>query len=272
MRSVLAKSVVAVSALLAGADARAAGADPAVTETAAVAGSPAANAFYAPGDRAHSFYFTRVAYSSGFRGRGRGGGSWATDYPKADQQFLVVLQRLTNLDAFPYEHPVQLDDPELRRYPFIYSVEVGAMNLSDAEVAALREYILAGGFMVADDFWGSYEWSNFEAQMRRVFPEYAIVDIPKDHAVFRSFYDVDSIIQVPNVQNGTNGWQTHEQDGYTPHLRGIFDEQGRLLVAINWNTDLGDAWEWAEQPAYPLKFSTYAYQMGVNFIVYAMSH
>ena len=146
------------------------------------------------------------------------------------------------------------------------------MNLSEAEVKALREYILAGGFMVADDFWGSYQRSNFETQMRRVFPEYPIVEVPKDHDIFRSFYDVDEIIQVPNVGNGTSGGPTYEQDGYVPHVRGIFDEKGRLLVVINWNTDLGDAWEWAEQAAYPLKFSTYAYQMGVNFIIYAMSH
>ena len=272
MRPFLAKGVLVVSAALLAGVSTDAGGVPGRAEGAPAEARGSANRFYAPGDRAHSFYFTRIAYSSGYGRRGRGGGSWATDYPKADQQFLVVLQRLTNLDAFPYEHPVQLDDPELRRYPFIYSVEVGAMSLSDSEVAALRGFIDAGGFMVADDFWGSYEWANFERQMQRVFPEYPIVDSPKDHPIYRAFYDVDSIIQVPNVENGSNGWQTHEQDGYTPHFRGIFDDEGRLLVAINWNTDLGDAWEWAEQAAYPLKFSTYAYQMGVNFIVYAMSH
>jgi hypothetical protein len=240
---------------------------------AAAAVQPAANG------RPHSFYFTRAAYSSGFRGRGGrgGGGSWATDFPKADQQFLVVLRRLAGIDAYAAEHPIQLQDPDLRRYPFIYAVEVGYMSLADPEVTALRDYLLAGGFMMVDDFWGSREWASFEQEMRRVLPEYSIVDIPMDHPIFSSFYDIREIIQVPNVGIGrqyyrNGGGPTHEQDGYTPSVRGIFDERGRLLVAINWNTDLGDAWEWAEQPDYPLKFSTYAYQMGVNFIVYAMTH
>ena len=166
---------------------------------------------------------------------------------------------------------MQLGDPELRRYPFIYTVEVGNMNLTEEEVAALRSYLLAGGFMVADDFWGEYEWANFQQQMHRVFPEYELVDIPRDHAIFSAFYDVDEILMVPNVGNARTGFYG-EQGATTAYCRGIFDDQGRLLMVVNWNTDIGDAWEWAEQPDYPLKFSTYAYQMGVNFIVYAMSH
>lgn len=271
MRPLLAKGVVLSAALLMG-GVEASGNGLAAAEDVAAVDQARGGASAAASDREHSFYFTRAAYSGGRGGRGRGGGSWATDYPKADQQFLVVLRRLTNLDAFPYEHPIRLDDPALRRFPFIYTVEVGAMNLSEEEVVNLREYLLAGGFMIADDFWGTYEWANFEAQMRRVFPEYSIVDIPLDHEIFSAFYNVTEIIQVPNVGNGSSGGPTHERDGYTAYCRGIFDDQGRLLMVANFNTDLGDAWEWAEQPAYPLKYSTYAYQMGVNFIVYAMSH
>ncbi|MBW3628994.1 MAG: DUF4159 domain-containing protein [Gemmatimonadetes bacterium] len=275
MRPLLVKGVVAVSAVLlagpAASDTR--GNTPDTSRIAADSPGEAGRFFsLPPGDRRYSFYFTRAAYSDGrFGRRGRGGGSWATDYPKADQQFLTVLRRLTNLDALPYEHPVQLDDPQLRRYPFIYTVEVGNMSLTESEVTALRGYLLAGGFMMADDFWGDYEWANFAEQMRRVFPEYSIVEIPKGHPVLSALYDVDEIIQVPNVGNARAGI-TSENGGIVPHCRGIFDENGRLMVVINWNTDIGDAWEWAEQPDYPLKFSTYAYQMGVNFIVYAMSH
>ena len=218
----------------------------------------------------HSFYFSRAQYTDG--GRRRWGSSWETDYPKADRQFLTVLKRLTNLDAFAEEHAMRLDDPAMRRFPFLYAVEVGRMALTDAEVKGLREYLLAGGFLVVDDFWGTYEWQNFEEQIRRVLPEYPIVEIPRDHPIFSAFYQIDEIIQVPNVYQGSNGSRTHERDGYVAHCRGIFDDKGRLLVVINWNTDLGDAWEWAEQPQYPLKFSTYAYRMGANFIVYAMSH
>ena len=221
----------------------------------------------------HEFYFTRMAYNGG------GGGfrrwrrnSWATDYPKSDRQFLIVLERLTGLDMFLEEHPRLLTDEHLNRFPFLYAVEVGYMSMGPEEASALREFLLRGGFLVVDDFWGTYEWQNFEIEMQKVFPEYPIVDVPLEHEIFHNFYDIEEIIQVPNVGNGVNGWATHERDGYEPFAKGIFDEEGRMMVIVNWNTDLGDAWEWAENPYYPLKYSTYAYQMGVNFIIYAMSH
>ncbi len=226
-----------------------------------------------PSPPMHEFYFTRVAYSGG------GGGfrrwrrqAWATDYPKSDRQFLIVLERLTGLDMFLREHPRLLTDENLNRFPFLYAVEVGSMSMTPEEVAALREFLLRGGFLVVDDFWGTYEWEVFEHEMGKVFPEFPIVDVPLEHEIFHNFYDIDEIIQVPNVNNGTGGWRTHERDGYDPYVKGIFDDEGRLMVIVNWNTDLGDAWEWAENPYYPLKYSTYAYQMGVNFIIYAMSH
>ncbi len=218
------------------------------------------------------FYFSRVAYSGygrGFYGRGR---SWAVDFPKADRQFLIVLERLVNLDVYPNEHPVVLDDPGIRRFPFLYALEVGGMALSQEEVDGLRSYLLAGGFLVIDDFWGTWEWENFENEIRRVLPEFPIVELGLDHPLFSSFYDIDEIRQVPGVGRGRRGGPTHEGDGYTPHVRGIFDDKGRLMVVINWNTDLGDAWEWAEDPYYPLEYSTYAYEVGVNMIIYAMSH
>jgi len=219
----------------------------------------------------HSFYFTRAVYSGW--GGGFGWGSWAVDYPTADRWIVSVLRRLTGVDAFPLENPVRLDDPELRRFPFLYALEVGRMSLRDEEVQGLRNYLLAGGFLVIDDFWGASEWYNFEREMRRVLPEYEIVEIPLDHPIFSTFYQIEKIIQVPNVGQGIRGGPTHEngESGRVPHVRGIFDDDGRLMVIINWNTDLGDAWEWAEDPAYPLQYSTYAYQMAANFIVYAMT-
>ncbi len=213
-----------------------------------------------------------VAAASTRRRWGRRCQSWATDYPKADRQFLVVVQRLTNLDLFPNEHAVALDDPDLRRFPFLYTLEVGHMNMTQSEVHGLRDYLNAGGFLVIDDFWGTYEWANFEREISRVLPGRPIVDIPLDHPLFEAFYDIKEIMQVPNVNNGMRGSHTWEQDGVVPHVRGIFDDHGRLMVVINWNTDLGDAWEWAENPYYPLKYSTFAYQMGVNMIIYGMSH
>ena len=218
------------------------------------------------------FYFSRVAYRgySGFYGRG---GSWATDYPKADQIFLSFIDRLLpNLDAYEHEFVVTLAEPDLRRFPFLYALEVGRMTLGPDEIEGLRSYLVAGGFLVIDDFWGTREWQNFEYEIRQVLPEYDIVDLPIEHPIFTTFYEIEEIIQVPNVGNGVRGGPTHERDGYIPMVKGIHDEKGRLMVIINWNTDLGDAWEWADNPYYPLKYSTYAYEMGVNFIVYAMSH
>ena len=223
-----------------------------------------------PSARPRQFYFTRAAYTGYFRFRDFR--SWSVDFPKADRQFLIGLRRLTNLDAYELENPVRLTDPELGKYPFLYTVEVGYMALTEGEVEGLRRYLQAGGFLVVDDFWGTMEWENFEAQFARILPGYPIVDIPLTHPIFNCFYDVKEIVQVPNVGQGMQGGPTWESDGYYPEVKGIFDEHGRLMVVINWNTDLGDAWEWAENPYYPLRFSTYAYQMGVNFIIYAMSH
>jgi len=212
------------------------------------------------------FYFTRAVYTA-FRP-----GNWTVDYPKADRQFMIGLKRLTNIDASGLENPVRLDDPALRRYPILYMVEPGYLYLTEAERTGLREYLLAGGFLIADDFWGTAEWRNFADQIRHVLPEYRIVDLPLDHPVFHVFYDLTEIVQVPNVGLGRAGGRTFEKDGVDPAVRGISDEKGRLLVAIVWNSDLGDAWEWAEDPYYPIRFSNFAYQLGVNLIVYAMSH
>lgn len=219
----------------------------------------------------HELYFTRAVYSShgGFRRRFE---SWTVDFPKADRQFLIGLGRLTNIDAFTEENPVRLDDPEIRRYPLLYAVEVGYMALTEPERQGLRDYLLAGGFLIVDDFWGTHEWYNFEAEIELVLPEFDIVDIPLDHPVLHAFYDIDKILQVPNVRQGIRGGPTHERDGYFPAFKGVMDDDGRLMVAIVWNSDLGDAWEWAENPYYPLRLSNFAYKLGVNLIVYAMSH
>lgn len=228
------------------------------------------------GNGLHEFYFTRAIYSSYGRsyggGYGRRLGSWSVDWPKADIQFLWGLKRLTNIDAYDFDNPVELSNPDLRRYPFLYMLEVGAMQLTPPEVEGLHDYLMAGGFLFVDDFWGTYQWQNFEWEIHRVLPGYEIVELPLDHPLFSNFYVIEEILQIPNVGRARPGYATYEQDGYVPHVRAIFDEEGRLLVLINWNTDLGDAWEWAEDPWYPLEYSTFAYQMAVNAIIYAMSH
>ena len=216
------------------------------------------------------FYWTRAAYSDGGGGRFRGGyGSWAVDYPKSDQQFLIVIKRLMRLNAYDWENPVALSDPQLRKFPLIYMLEVGRMYMTEAEVEGLRGYMDAGGFVIVDDFWGPRAWDNFVWNMRRVFPDRTIVDIGLDHPVYSAYYNIEEVKQVPAFGNTV---QLTECRGCYPQVRGMYDNDGRLMMMINFNTDLGDAWEWAEQPSYPLEYSTYAYQMGANMITYAMTH
>ncbi len=225
---------------------------------------------YANADSESEFTFVRIVYN------GLGGWgyykAWYTDWPKADRQFILGIQRLTNIKTADQGRTIPLTDPEIFHYPFIYSVEVGHWDLTDAETAALREYLQRGGFLFCDDFWGSWEWDNFYRNIQRVLPGCQIVDIPLSSPVFHCYYDISKIIQTPNVGNALYKNITYEQDGYVPHCRGIFDDNGRLMVMINWNTDLGDAWEWADLPGYPAKYSTYAYQIGINAIIYSMTH
>ena len=221
----------------------------------------------APSADAREFFFTRAIYSGG----GRYWSRWGTDFPKADRQFLTILERLVDIDAYERENAVRLDDPSIRKFPFLYALEVGSMYMTEPEVKGLRDYLLAGGFLMIDDFWGTWEWENFEAEIRRVLPEYQIVEVPLDHPIFNTVYHIEEIVQVPAINNAQGG-RTWEADGVEPHVRGIFDEDGRLMVIINWNTDIGDAWEWAESPYYPLRYSTFAIEITVNIIVYAMSH
>jgi hypothetical protein len=214
-------------------------------------------------DQAHSFYFTRGMYT-GFRR------SWATDAPQADRWITSVLHRLTLIDTSLDENFVALDDPDLGRFPFLYLLEVGGMRLTDAERDGLRDYILRGGFVMVDDFWGSAEWANWEQEIRRVLPEYQIVEVPLSHPIFNTMYLIDEVVQVPSV-SGAQAGITSQRDGIVPHVRGIFDEKDRLMVVINWNTDVGDAWEWAEASYYPLVYSTYAYQVAANTFMYALT-
>ena len=194
------------------------------------------------------------------------------DYPEADRHFAEVIERVVGMDVYDYENAVGLADPELRRFPVLYALEVGRMALTQEEIHGLRDYLNAGGFLIIDDFWGTQEWQVFEYNMRLVLPGRPIVEVEPDHPIFRIFYEITDIIQVPNVRQGYYGGPTWEKDGYDPYVLGIFDDLGRLMVVINWNTDLGDAWEWSDDPFYPLKYSTFAYEMGSNFIVYGMSH
>ena len=226
------------------------------------------------------FTFARVKYSShGGGGWGRGGGNWATDFPDSDLNFSYRLQELTSLEVDPYGKIVELTDEKLFDYPFLYLIEPGRMELSDAEVAGLRRYLLNGGFLMVDDFWGDDEWEGFEHELTQVFPDRKWEDIPLEHQVFHCVYDLKERPQIPaygfayDLGNGkfnTNqGYGTEEV-----HYRGVKDDNGRLMVFIGHNTDLGDGWEReGENPDYFREFSEKkAYPLGINVIFYAMTH
>jgi len=214
--------------------------------------------------------FTRLMYPSGRWGWGYRG-SWPTDYPKADRQFVQGVRRLTRIHTRSTEQVVDLDGDEVFNWPWLYAVEVGHWNLTDAQCRKMREYLLRGGFFMCDDFHGTREWDVFIASMSRVFPDRPIVEIDNKDAIFHVLYDLDERVQVPGIQYWYSG-RYYEKDGVTPHWRGIYDDKGRVMVAICFNQDNGDAWEWADSPRYPEKFASQAYRMGINYIIYAMSH
>ena len=229
----------------------------------------------------HELYFTRAIYplyrpldyrSARFADRRRcQNHRWCTDWPEADEHFSTVINRSLDVDVYIGENAMDLDDPKLRRFPFLYLVEPGYMTLTDSQREGLRGYLLQGGFLMMDDFWGTYEYRNFAYEMSLLFPEYPIVELPMDHALFSTVYEIDEIIRVPNYFIFDDAI-TYEQDGDTPWVHAIFDEHGRLLVVANAHTDIGDGMEHADDPYYPTEYSTYAFFMVMNTIVYAMAN
>ena len=217
------------------------------------------------------FAFARLRYAS-IRGSYRWfRGGWATDYPKADRQFVQGVRRLTRINTRSVEQVVDLDSDEIYNWPWVYGVEVGHWSLSDKQAARLRDYLLRGGFLMVDDFHGTFEWDVFMASMNRVFPDRQVVDIPDKDAVFHVLYDLDERFQVPGIQMFRSR-RTYEQDGYEPEWKGIYDDRNRLVVAICHNMDLGDAWEWADHPRYPERYASLAYRIAINYIIYSMTH
>jgi hypothetical protein len=222
-----------------------------------------------PKGETNQIVFARLIYNGRIPGYYK---NWYTDYPKADRQLVMGLKRLTNLNISDDERAVAINDPDLFRYPFVYTSEPEQMVLTDEDAAIMREYLARGGFWIMDDFWGSFEWQAMERQLRKILPTAEIKDIPRDHTIFHQFYDIDKIMQVPSLAYAYNGGITWEQDGFTAECKGVWDENGRLMIVINHNTDLGDAYEHADNPLYPNHFSGYAYRVAINYILYSLTH
>jgi hypothetical protein len=227
-----------------------------------------------PGD---VFTFVRIKYDSW--ATFRGWEKWTIDFPDAELNFSYRLQQLTSLKVNPDPIYMELTNPDLKNYPFIYIIEPGHMILKEAEVAALRKYLLSGGFLLVDDFWGEQEWENFYREIKRVFPEREPVELPETHPIFSFVFPLKKHeLQIPNYGTGIEhqftGITYERPDATEVHFKGLFDDKGRLMAVICHNTDLGDGWEregineyffreFSEKKAFPL---------GINIVMYALTH
>jgi hypothetical protein len=227
------------------------------------------------------FHFCRVA----FRGNSYGdGGGWGVDYPRADINLSIRLSELTTTrvsmspDGEPNSLVVTLSDEALYHCPFVMMTEVGAVYFDDQEAASLRQYLLKGGFLWADDFWGSYAWQAWSTEFAKVLPptQYQTRDLPLDHPIFRQMFVIPKVPQIPSINfwaGSGGGTSERGPDSAVPHARGVFDAEGRMMVLLTHNTDVGDSWEReADDPEYFLRFSVDGYAFAVNVLLYALTH
>jgi hypothetical protein len=219
--------------------------------------------------------FARIKYEAHTLPRFRGGPydePWSIDYDAAE---LNLSRRLRTVTAIQVGDPtvVTLEDPQLWQYPWLYIVEPGTLRFRETEVKILREFLLRGGTLTFDDFHGPVEWANFEREMKRVFPNRPIIDLPPDHPIYNCFYKIDRYPQTPGLGSFLMG-RTWEKGGFVARLRAIEDDDGRAMVLINWNTDMGDGWEWSNVAEYPgyIKYTAEAYRMQINEIIYSLTH
>ncbi len=222
-------------------------------------------------------------YRAGFDWR-EGNTNWTIDYPRSDRHLSEAIRRLTRINGKSVEQPINLDDEtdDVFNYPWLYAVEVGHWQLTPSQIDKFREFLLRGGFFMCDDFHGDDEWNIFITTMNKVFPDRMIVDLPDSDPIFHTVFDLDDRYQVPGAQYTkthsicekcrTYSAVGYDNNGLGAHWRAIYDDHGRIMVAMCHNMDLGDSWEHADNPEYPQKFSALGIRIGVNYIVYAMSH
>jgi len=208
----------------------------------------------------------RGRYDGDFR---QGLSLWTQDYPRADRHFAQAVRRLTRVHTRSVEEPVLLEDGDAYDWPWLYAVQAGEWGLTEQEGRLLREYCLRGGFFFADDFHGPEEWGEFVRHIKLAFPDRPIVDIDNADQIFHSVYDINDRFVIPGAEHLREG---SKNGGRMGRWVGIYDDKGRLMVVANFNQDTGDAWEWADSPRYPAKFSDLAIRLGVNYIIYAMTH
>jgi hypothetical protein len=211
-----------------------------------------------------------------YRGDWRQGGTgWTDDYPRGDRTMIQMLRRLSRMSVRSVEQPVNLEDGDEQYFPFLIVGLAFSWELTDSQAASLRAYLLHGGFIFCDSFFGSDNWVAFEESLKRVFPDRPIIDITDDHPIFHNVYDLPHMtsVQIPNMNDlmaGGGGY--FFEDGRIPRWRGVTDDRGRLMVLIAYNNDVADAWQWADDARYPAAAANIALRLGVNMVVYAMTH
>ncbi len=215
----------------------------------------------------YEFTFVRLKYHGSYRYRSL----WHIDYPAAERNLLIQLRKHTDIKVSPIEKVIEVGDQELFDYPFAYIAELSRLNLSKKEAANIREYLLRGGFIMMDDFHGTEQWRRFYRQYKKIFPNREPKDIPLTHPLFNCFFKIDKLMQIPAPAAYLSG-RMYEKDGRHVKCKGVYDDKGRLMMMINFNTDLGDAWQNAAEPYYPHELSNMAFKMGINAIVYTLTH
>jgi len=222
-------------------------------------------------DEGGEFNFVRVQFDT-YYGQGFGFGTWSIDFPDADMNFLRGVSRLTNIRVMSEPIVLRIDDEGIFDYPFLYMLEVGqagGLVLDSAETENLREYLLRGGFLLIDDFWGQRQWDNFFAAFSQVFPDREIIELEPDHEIFHVYYDIDGPQMIPALYR-SDDFGEQGIDHASNHA--ILDDEGRVMVLINWNSDMGDGWEHTYHPAYPTRYANSAYRLGINYLMYSMTH
>jgi len=214
--------------------------------------------------------FTRFRYSTGGEGYGRFR-RWAADYPKSDHQFVQGVRRLTRIDTQVAEQVVDADNDEIYNWPWIFIEDAGAWNINPQQAARLREYLQRGGFLMFDDTHGAYEWNRMVQGIHMILPDRFIEDLTDQDEIFHVLFDVVDRFQIPGTRYIWGG-RRYTPDSRVPKWLGIRDDKGRIIVAICHNSDVGDAWEWADSPNYPEKSTTLAFRLGINYIIYGMTH
>jgi hypothetical protein len=226
------------------------------------------------------YHFVRMEYvdrPAARRGWGGGFGRrgwWQQDWPEAEMHFAQGVRRLTRIDTGEGIH-LPLTDDRIFDYPWVYATQVGYWELTDLEVKRLRDYLLRGGFLVVDDFYGLEDWAVFRETMERVLPNRPILDVEDSHALTNVLYTIRDRTFIPGLRHlraGAGGSIVIQPQAMPPSWRAIYDDKGHILVAINYNMDVGDAWEHADMPEYPEQMTTLAYRFGINYLVYAMTH